>query len=208
MFEFIKALFRGKEIEEDGNMFVIVGLGNPEKKYFGTRHNVGFDTIDVLSDKYNIGLTETKFKAAYGKGRIGAERVILVKPLTYMNLSGEAVAPLCNYFKVDSKENLIVISDDVELDVGKIRVRPKGSAGGHNGLKNIIAQLGCDEFKRVRVGVGKKPKQWDMVDWVLGHFEGDDATLIKEGIKDAADAVECIISQGVDSAMNTFNGKK
>ncbi len=208
MFEFIKALFRGKEIEEDGNMFVIVGLGNPEKKYFGTRHNVGFDTIDVLSDKYNIGLTETKFKAAYGKGRIGAERVILVKPLTYMNLSGEAVAPLCNYFKVDSKENLIVISDDVELDVGKIRVRPKGSAGGHNGLKNIIAQLGCDEFKRVRVGVGKKPKQWDMVDWVLGHFEGDDATLIKEGIIDAADAVECIISQGVDSAMNTFNGKK
>jgi PTH1 family peptidyl-tRNA hydrolase len=207
MFEFLKALFAGKDKEDEGNMFVIVGLGNPEKKYFGTRHNVGFDTIDVLSDKYNIGLTETKFKAAYGKGRIGAERVILVKPLTYMNLSGEAVSPLCNYFKVDPKENLIVISDDVELDVGKLRVRPKGSAGGHNGLKNIIAQLGHDEFARVRVGVGKKPKEWDMVDWVLGHFEGDDAATIKQSINDAAEAVVCIMEEGVDSAMNKFNGK-
>ena len=189
-------------------MFVIVGLGNPEKKYFDTRHNVGFATIDALSDKYNIGLTETKFKAAYGKGRIGNERVILVKPLTYMNLSGEAVAPICNYFKVDTKSELIVISDDVELDVGKIRVRPKGSAGGHNGLKNIIAQLGHDEFSRVRVGVGKKPKEWDMVDWVLGHFEGEDATSIKEGIEDAAGAVLEIIENGTDSAMNKFNGKK
>ena len=207
VFEFLKSLFSGKNKEEDGNMFVIVGLGNPEKKYFGTRHNVGFDTIDYLSDKYNIGLTETKFKAAYGKGRIGNERVILVKPLTYMNLSGEAVAPICNYFKIDSKTNLIVISDDVELDVGNLRVRPKGSAGGHNGLKNIIAQLGHDEFSRVRVGVGKKPKQWDMVDWVLGHFEGEDATLIKESIENAAGAVTCIMEEGVDSAMNKFNGK-
>ena len=189
-------------------MFVIVGLGNPEKKYFGTRHNVGFDTIDALSDKYNIGLTETKFKAAYGKGRIGNERVILVKPLTYMNLSGEAVAPICNYFKVDSKSDLIIISDDVELDVGKIRVRPKGSAGGHNGLKSIIAQLGHDEFSRVRVGVGKKPREWDMVDWVLGHFEGEDAKAIKEGIEDATGAVLEIIENGTDSAMNKFNGKK
>ena len=116
-------------------MYVIVGLGNPEKKYFKTRHNVGFEVIDALSDKYNIGLTETKFKAVYGKGRIGNERVILVKPLTYMNLSGEAVAPICNYFKVDSKSDLIVISDDVELDVGKLRVHdarvrlPSGGTG-------------------------------------------------------------------------------
>ncbi len=204
----MKALLTGKRNEEEGRMFVIVGLGNPEKKYFDTRHNVGFATIDALSDKYNIGLTETKFKAAYGKGRIGNERVILVKPLTYMNLSGEAVAPICNYFKVDTKSELIVISDDVELDVGKIRVRPKGSAGGHNGLKNIIAQLGHDEFSRVRVGVGKKPKEWDMVDWVLGHFEGEDATSIKEGIEDAAGAVLEIIENGTDSAMNKFNGKK
>ena len=178
-----------------------MGLGNPEKKYFGTRHNVGFDTIDYLSDKYNIGLTETKFKAAYGKGRIGSERVILVKPLTYMNLSGEAVAPICNYFKIDSKTNLIVISDDVELDVGNLRVRPKGSAGGHNGLKNIIAQLGHDEFSRVRIGVGKKPKQWDMVDWVLGHFEGEDASSIKEGIDNACDAVVEIMENGGDLCL-------
>lgn len=189
-------------------MYVIAGLGNPEKKYFETRHNVGFAVIDALSDKYNIGLTETKFKAAYGKGRIGNERVILVKPLTYMNLSGEAIAPICNYFKVDPKENLIVISDDVELDVGKLRIRPKGSAGGHNGLKNIIALLGTDEFKRVRVGVGKKPREWDMVDWVLGHFENDDKALIKEAIDSAAEAVAEIMENGVDSAMNRFNGKK
>ena len=208
MLGFLKALLTGKRNEEEGRMFVIVGLGNPEKKYFDTRHNVGFATIDALSDKYNIGLTETKFKAVYGKGRIGGERVILVKPLTYMNLSGEAVAPICNYFKVDTKSDLIVISDDVELDVGKIRVRPKGSAGGHNGLKNIIAQLGHEEFSRVRVGVGKKPKEWDMVDWVLGHFEGEDATSIKEGIEDAAGAVLEIIENGTDSAMNKFNGKK
>ncbi len=207
IFEALRALFNGKENEEDGNMFVIVGLGNPEKKYFHTRHNVGFDTIDALSDKYGIGLTETKFKAVYGKGRIGNERVILVKPLTYMNLSGEAVAPICNYFKVDTKENLIVISDDVELDVGKIRVRPKGSSGGHNGLKNIIALLGHQEFSRIRIGVGKKPKEWDMVDWVLGHFEGEDATAIKDGIDKACGAVIEIIENGPDSAMNKFNGK-
>ncbi len=215
MLEFLRSLFvkKSRKVpfgtkEEEGRMFVIVGLGNPEKKYFKTRHNIGFETIDTLSDKYNIGLTETKFKAAYGKGRIGNERVILVKPLTYMNLSGEAVAPICNYFKIDTKSELIVISDDVELDVGKIRVRPKGSAGGHNGLKNIIAQLGHDEFTRIRVGVGKKPREWDMVDWVLGHFEGEDLAAIKEAVDDAAQAALCIMENGVESAMNRFNGKK
>ena len=208
MFKLFETLFGKRDKEENGRMFVIVGLGNPEKKYFHTRHNVGFDTIDALSDKYGIGLTETKFKAVYGKGRIGTERVILVKPLTYMNLSGEAVAPICNYFKVDTKTDLIIISDDVELDVGKLRIRPKGSSGGHNGLKNIIAQLGHEEFTRVRIGVGKKPKEWDMVDWVLGHFEGEDATSIKEGIDNACDAVVEIMENGTDSAMNRFNGKK
>ena len=123
MLGLLKRLFGNKE-EETGKMIVIAGLGNPEKKYFGTRHNIGFDVIDALSDKYNIELTETKFKAAYGKGRIGNERVILVKPLTYMNLSGEAIRPLCDYFKVDTTSDLIVISDDVELDEGNIRVRP------------------------------------------------------------------------------------
>ncbi len=125
-----------------------------------------------------------------------------------MNLSGEAVAPICNYFKIDTSENLIVLSDDVELDVGKLRVRPKGSSGGHNGLKNIIALLGNEDFTRVRIGVGKKPKEWDMVDWVLGHFEGEDAAAIKDGIERAVGAVEEIIANGIDSAMNKFNGKK
>ncbi len=207
MLGILKKLFGNKE-EETGNMIVIAGLGNPEKKYFGTRHNIGFDVIDALSDKYNIELTETKFKAAYGKGRIGNERVILVKPLTYMNLSGEAIRPLCDYFKVDTTSDLIVISDDVELDEGNIRVRPKGSAGGHNGLKNIIKLLGHDEFSRVRVGVGKKPKEYDMVNWVLGHFEGEAAVLIKEGKERAVAAIEEIIENGVDSAMNKYNGKR
>lgn len=197
-----------KKEEETGKMVVIAGLGNPEKKYFGTRHNVGFAVIDALSDKYGIELTETKFKGAYGKGRIGNERVILLKPLTYMNLSGESIRPICDYFKVDSKENLIVISDDVDLDAGKIRVRPKGSAGGHNGLKSIIAQLGHSEFSRIRVGVGKKPKDYDLADWVLGHFEGENAVSIKEGMDRAVLAVEEIISEGVDSAMNKYNGNK
>ena len=205
MLGLLKRLFGNKE-EETGKMIVIAGLGNPEKKYFGTRHNIGFDVIDALSDKYNIELTETKFKAAYGKGRIGNERVILVKPLTYMNLSGEAIRPLCDYFKVDTTSDLIVISDDVELDEGNIRVRPKGSAGGHNGLKNIIKLLGHDEFSRVRVGVGKKPKEYDMVNWVLGHFEA--AVLIKEGKERAVAAIEEIIENGVDSAMNKYNGKR
>ena len=207
MLGILKKLFGNKE-EETGKMVVIAGLGNPEKKYFGTRHNIGFDVIDALSDKYNIELTETKFKAAYGKGRIGNERVILVKPLTYMNLSGEAIRPLCDYFKVDTTSDLIVISDDVELDEGNIRVRPKGSAGGHNGLKNIIKLLGHDEFSRVRVGVGKKPKEYDMVNWVLGHFEGEAAVLIKEGKERAVAAIEEIIENGVDSAMNKYNGKR
>ena len=207
MLGLLKRLFGNKE-EETGNMIVIAGLGNPEKKYFGTRHNIGFDVIDALSDKYNIELTETKFKAAYGKGRIGSQRVILAKPLTYMNLSGEAIRPLCDYFKVDTKTEHIVISDDVELDEGNIRVRPKGSAGGHNGLKNIIKLLGHDEFSRVRVGVGKKPKEYDMVNWVLGHFEGEAAVLIKEGKERAVAAIEEIIDNGVDSAMNKYNGKK
>ncbi len=207
MLGILKKLFGNKE-EETGKMIVIAGLGNPEKKYFGTRHNIGFDVIDALSDKYNIELTETKFKAAYGKGRIGNERVILVKPLTYMNLSGEAIRPLCDYFKVDTTSDLIVISDDVELDEGNIRVRPKGSAGGHNGLKNIIKLLGHDEFSRVRVGVGKKPKEYDMVNWVLGHFEGEAAVLIKEGKERAVAAIEEIIENGVDSAMNKYNGKR
>lgn len=189
-------------------MFLIAGLGNPEKKYNGTRHNVGFGVIDYLSEKYDIDLTEMKFKGMYGKGRIGSEKVILLKPLTYMNLSGESIRPVADYFKIDTKTELIVLSDDVELDPGIIRVRPGGSAGGHNGLKNIIAQLGHSDFARVRVGVGKRPRQIDMVDWVLGHFDDEDTVYIKEAIEHAADAVSVIMEQDVNAAMNKWNGVK
>jgi PTH1 family peptidyl-tRNA hydrolase len=189
-------------------MYLVAGLGNPEKKYNGTRHNIGFGVIDYLSEKYDIDLTEMKFKGMYGKGRIGNEKVILLKPLTYMNLSGESIRPVADYFKIDTKTELIVLSDDVELDPGIIRVRPGGSAGGHNGLKNIIAQLGHSDFARVRVGVGKRPRQIDMVDWVLGHFDDEDTVYMKEAIEHAADAVSVIMEQDVNAAMNKWNGVK
>ncbi len=189
-------------------MYLIAGLGNPEKKYNGTRHNVGFGVIDVLSEKYDIDLTESKFKGLYGKGRIGNEKVILLKPLTYMNLSGESIRPVADYFKIDTKTELIVLSDDIELDTGVIRVRPGGSAGGHNGLKNIIAQLGHSDFARVRVGVGKKPPRIDLVDWVLGHFDDVDAGYVKEAMEHAADAVSLIMEEDVNAAMNKWNGIK
>ena len=190
------------------NMYLIAGLGNPEKKYNATRHNVGFGVIDVLSEKYDIDLTEMKFKGMYGKGRIGNEKVILLKPLTYMNLSGESIRPVADYFKIDTKSELIVISDDIDLDPGRIRVRPGGSAGGHNGLKNIIAQLGHDEFSRVRVGVGKKPPRIDLADWVLGHFDKEDTQYVMEAMDHAADAVRLIMEEDVNAAMNKWNGVK
>ncbi|WP_044915069.1 aminoacyl-tRNA hydrolase [Butyrivibrio sp. WCE2006] len=189
-------------------MYLIAGLGNPEKRYNATRHNVGFGVIDVLSEKYDIDLTEMKFKGMYGKGRIGSEKVILLKPLTYMNLSGESIRPVADYFKIDTKSELIVISDDIDLDPGRIRVRPGGSAGGHNGLKNIIAQLGHDEFSRVRVGVGKKPPRIDLADWVLGHFDKEDTAYVMEAMEHAADAVKTIMEEDVNAAMNKWNGVK
>ncbi|MCR5656723.1 MAG: aminoacyl-tRNA hydrolase [Butyrivibrio sp.] len=189
-------------------MYLIAGLGNPEKRYNGTRHNVGFGVIDYLSKKYDIDLTEMKLKGMYGKGRIGDEKVILLKPLTYMNLSGESIKAVADYFKIDTKTELIVLSDDIELDPGRIRVRPSGSAGGHNGLKNIIAQLGHSEFARVRVGVGKKPPRIDLADWVLGHFDEEDTVYIKEAIEHAADAVCVIMEEDVKTAMNKWNGVK
>jgi len=151
-------------------MFVIVGLGNPSKEYENTRHNVGFDVIDAIADKYDIHVAELKHRAKLGKGYIGGDKVILAKPLTFMNLSGESVRAIIDYYKVDPETELIVISDDISLAPGQLRIRKKGSAGGHNGLKNIIRHLGGENFQRVRIGVGEKPKDYDLVDWVLGHF--------------------------------------
>lgn len=188
-------------------MFIIAGLGNPGREYENTRHNVGFATIDILSDKHGISLSEEKHKGLYGKGIIAGEKCVLLKPLTYMNLSGECIRELADYYKTDTRSELIVISDEVSLDVGNIRVRPKGSAGGHNGLKNIIQMLGHDEFTRVRIGVGNKPREYKLVDYVLGHFQGDDIPVIADSYKLAADACESIISEGVQEAMNKYNRK-
>lgn len=188
-------------------MYIIVGLGNPGKKYENTRHNIGFMVIDKIAEEYHIAVTDTKHKAKLGKGMIGSEKVILVKPQTFMNLSGESVREVIDYYKIEEKTELIVVSDDISLDVGTIRVRKKGSAGGHNGLKNIILHLGHDEFRRIKVGVGEKPTDYDLVDYVLGHFGEDDHKLIVESIERAAKAVAVIITDGPDVAMNQFNKK-
>jgi PTH1 family peptidyl-tRNA hydrolase len=188
-------------------MYIVVGLGNPTRQYEGTKHNVGFDTIDFLVDEYRVPSSGVKHKAMYGKGVIAGQKVILAKPLTYMNLSGESVAELVNYYKIDPEEELVVIYDDINLAPGYIRVRKKGSAGGHNGIKNIIAQLGSDKFKRIRVGVGEKPKNWDLADYVLSPFSKEERTQVDEAIRHAADALEMIVQDDIDSAMNKYNKK-
>ena len=182
-------------------MYIIAGLGNPSREYKNTRHNIGFDVVDIIADKYGIDVSIAKHKALVGKGMIGAEKVILVKPQTFMNLSGESLIDVCNYYKIDIENELIVIYDDIALDVGAIRVRKSGSAGGHNGMKSIINHLGTDKFMRVRMGVGDKP------DYVLGHFTKEERELMDEASIHALKAVEIIISQSIEDAMNTFNKK-
>lgn len=188
-------------------MFIIVGLGNPTKEYEGTRHNVGFAVIDAIADKYNISVTERKNRAFCGKGIIAGQKVLLAKPQTYMNLSGESVRGLLDYFKIDEETELIVIYDDVSLDVGQLRIRKKGSAGGHNGIKNIITHLGHNVFQRIKVGVGEKPKEYDLADYVLGHFSKAEKELMEEGYKNAIEAIEKILQGEIDGAMNQFNKK-
>ena len=188
-------------------MYVIVGLGNPGREYEGTRHNVGFMVVDELAEKYNIRINRRRHKAIEGKGIVGGENVVLVKPQTYMNLSGESVRKVIDYYNVDEKSKLIVISDDISLDVGMLRIRKKGSAGGHNGLKNIILHLGHDEFQRVRIGVGEKPSGYDLVDHVLGHFDREESELVEESVSRAVEAIEVIMAKGPDAAMNQFNKK-
>ena len=188
-------------------MFVIVGLGNPSKEYENTRHNIGFDTIDAIADKYHIQVAELKHKAKIGKGYIGGDKVILAKPLTFMNLSGESVRAIIDYYKLDVETELVVISDDISLLPGQLRIRKRGSAGGHNGLKNIIQHVGGDNFQRIRMGVGEKPKEYDLVDWVLGHFNKEDRKAVDEAIQKAVQAVEIILTDGADAAMNEFNRK-
>lgn len=188
-------------------MFIIVGLGNPGKDYQNTRHNIGFDVIDALADMAGISVIEKKHKAIIGKGIIDGQKVILAKPQTYMNLSGESVREIIDYYKVDEEQELIVISDDISLDVGMLRVRKKGSAGGHNGLKNIIQHLGHDTFMRVKMGVGEKPKGYDLADYVLGHFTPEERKIMNEAAMSATEAIRMMMAGDVDKAMNAFNKK-
>lgn len=201
--------FRRKEAvqEETGKMVIIVGLGNPKKEYENTRHNIGFMAIDALAEKYNISVLDCKHKALIGKGIINGNKVVLVKPLTYMNLSGEAVRAVIDYYKADAESELIVIYDDVSLDVGQLRIRKKGSAGGHNGIKNIIAQLGHDVFLRIKIGVGEKPKGYDLADYVLGHFSKEELAVMQESLCKVDGAVNLMLAGEVDQAMNDYNKK-
>lgn len=189
-------------------MFIIAGLGNPDRQYEGTRHNVGFDVIDRLADKYNIAVDVKKHRALLGKGVIEGQKVILAKPQTYMNLSGESIRSLVDYYKIDGEHELLVIYDDINLGVGQLRIREKGSAGGHNGIKNIIAHLGTQIFPRIRVGVGEKPSRYDLADYVLGHFSRAEKELMDEGYDHAVKAVGMILSGRIGDAMSEYNRKK
>lgn len=188
-------------------MHIIIGLGNPTEKYQATRHNIGWDAITRISDDYKIPLNSRRHKAICGSGYIEGEKVILAQPLTYMNLSGECVRELVDYYKV-SPENIIVIYDDISLEVGQLRIRKKGSAGGHNGIKSIISHLGTEDFPRIKIGVGDKPKEWDLADYVLSRFQGEEQTAIREALKDTSDACRIIITSEIEAAMNKYNKKK
>ena len=188
-------------------MYIIVGLGNPTREYQNTRHNIVFDIIDKLADTYSIDVLEKKHKALIGKGIIEGEKVILAKPQTFMNLSGESVRALADYYKIDEKQELIVIYDDISLDVGQLRIRKRGSAGGHNGIKSILSHLGHDVFPRIKVGVGDKPSGYDLVDYVLGHFSPDEKKIMEEAAINAIGAVREITAGQIDQAMNRYNKK-
>ena len=187
-------------------MIVIAGLGNPGKKYENTRHNMGFLTIDRIAEKNDIKVNKIKHRALVGDGFISGHKVLLVKPQTYMNLSGESLREVMNYYNVDI-EDLIVIYDDFDIETGSLRIRKKGSAGSHNGMKSVIYQLKDDGFPRVRVGIGKSGSL-DWKDFVLGKVGGAESDAISQAISNAADAVECMISEGIDIAMNKYNKKK
>lgn len=186
-------------------MYLITGLGNVGKKYNGTRHNVGFEVVDLLSRKYSIDIDREKFKGTFGEGRIGNEKVILLKPSTYMNLSGESVFAASSFYKIPA-DNIIIIADDISIPLGRIRIREKGSAGGHNGLKNIILNLNSEEFIRIKVGIDT-PK-YDLISYVLGKFEGKEKEIIEKVYQIVADASVGILQDGAAETMNKYNGLK
>ena len=186
--------------------WLLVCLGNPGSQYENTRHNVGFMVADEIGERARIPIQKLKYKALTNVTELGGQRVLVMKPVTYMNLSGEAVRQAADFYKVPA-DHVLVVSDDTALAVGRLRIRKGGSAGGHNGLKSIIQHLGTDQFPRLRLGVGEKPHpDYDLADWVLGKFQGEDKAAIDAAVKRAADAVECILSQGLDRGMNKYNG--
>lgn len=184
-------------------MYLIVGLGNPGEEYKGTRHNVGFDAIDIISRKYNIEVNRAKFKGMYGEGFINGKKVMLLKPTTYMNLSGESIAEIANFYKIPH-EDIVVIYDDISLDIGKLRIRAKGSAGGHNGIKSIISCLGEDAFPRVKVGVGAP--RGNLVSHVLGKFSPEEREILNKALEASSEAAVTILMESTNDAMNKFNG--
>lgn len=188
-------------------MYYIVGLGNPGLQYENTRHNVGFMTIDYLANKYDIDVRKSKFKSLYGQGEISGHKVMLIKPQTYMNNSGEAVREIRNFYKFDI-DKLIVIYDDIDIDFGTIRIRKKGSAGSHNGMKSIIYQIQDEQFPRIKVSIGKKPEKWDLANFVLSGFSKEEAEILEDEIRIAAEAIEIILKDDVDKAMNKCNSIK
>lgn len=186
-------------------MYIIAGLGNPGRQYAHTRHNAGFDVIDCIAEKYNIDISEKKHKALCGKGIIEGQKVLLVKPQTFMNLSGESIAAVLEYYKEAPADRLIVIYDDISLEPGRLRIRKKGSAGGHNGIKDIIAKTGTQEFLRIKIGVGEKPAGWDLADHVLGRMKKAERLQAEEAFEKAVDAAALLVRGEADKAMNLYN---
>lgn len=186
-------------------MFLIVGLGNPGRKYDGTKHNAGFEALDKIAQEYGISCSGKEHKAICGKGIIEGHKVILAKPQTFMNNSGESIRELVDYYKINPEEELVILYDDITLEPGKLRIRKKGSAGGHNGIKSIIAHLGTQNFQRVRIGVGEKPANWDLADFVLSPFAKEVRPLVEEAMDHSVKAVSLIVQGRIDEAMNSYN---
>lgn len=188
-----------------GRMVLIIGLGNPGAKYAGTRHNIGFSAVTALADAYGIDIKTKECRGLTGTGVIDGVKVKLVQPQTFMNLSGECVRALMDFYKVPA-DDILVICDEVSLPTGKLRIRAKGSAGGHNGMKNIIAQIGTSDFARLRIGVGEKPEGWNLADHVLAHFPKEEEEAVRDALKKTVAAVQCFLSDGIAETMNRFNG--
>lgn len=197
-----------KKQGEEKVMYIIAGLGNPGRQYEHTRHNAGFEAIDRLADKHRISIENKKFQALCGTGVIDGQKVLLLKPQTYMNLSGESIRAACDFYKIDPEQDLVIMYDDISLAPGHLRIRAKGSAGGHNGIKSIIQHLGTQNFLRVKIGVGEKPSEYDLADYVLGHFTKDEWQVMDEAFKKAGDAAAKLLTEELQVVMNEYNTAK